>query len=382
MKILRSLNGLVSGELREFCRNTARKLGLLSWLRRQMRANTVSASDSTLVGDKLGARGEYAARLRAEQSTFEAQVNVHDLPAIYHYWSNKFLLPKLKAFGFSCPNSFYVMHLLKQLHTPNGPSRFVSIGAGNCDTEVEVARMLRSAGATNFTIECLDINEDMLNRGRALATKQGLSEHFLFAGLDLNCWRPKGHYDAVIANQSLHHILELEKLFASIRDSMKPGGIFLTSDMIGRNGHQRWPEALEIVNEFWPELPESYRYNLQLRRHEATYLDWDCAQEGFEGIRAQDVLPLLAKNFYFEDFFVFANAIDPFIDRGFGHHFSPDREWDKAFIDRVHMADETAMTSGRVKPTHILAAMRLTPFEAMRYIPPFTPEFSIRKNQP
>ncbi len=67
--------------------------------------------------------------------------------------------------------------------------------------------------------------------------------------------------------------------------------MFVTNDMIGRNGHQRWPEALEIVNQYWHELPEAYRYNKLLSRYEPEYMNWDCSTEGFEGIRAQDILP-------------------------------------------------------------------------------------------
>jgi hypothetical protein len=91
-----------------------------------------------------------------------------------------------------------------------------------------------------------------------------------FTRADFNRWRPNRTYDVVMANQSLHHVLESRAL-CSTRSATAIGndGVFVTSDMIGRNGHQRWPEALAILQEFWRELPESYRYNLQLRRQEA-----------------------------------------------------------------------------------------------------------------
>ena len=63
-----------------------------------------------------------------------------------------------------------------------------------------------------------------------------------------------GSYDAVIANQSLHHVSNLEGLFAAIKDALSPQGRFITSDMIGRNGHMRWPEALDIIHDFWRQL--------------------------------------------------------------------------------------------------------------------------------
>jgi len=154
--------------------------------------------------------------------------------------------------------------------------------------------------------------------------------------------------------------------------------IFITSDMIGRNGHQRWPEAQMIVDEFWNELPQHYRYNVQLNRQENEFLDWDCAQEGFEVIRAQDVLPLLLERFGFEFFLGFANIIDPFIDRSFGHHFNADAEWDREFIDRVHARDEEEILSGRIKPTHMFAVMRKDYTGATACWKHLTPQFCVR----
>ncbi len=111
------------------------------------------------------------------------------------------------------------------------------------------------------------------------------------------------------------------------------------------------------MREFWRELPARYRYNLQLKRQEDEFLDWDCAQEGFEGVRAQDILPLLVERFGFDLFAPFANVIDPFIDRGFGHHFDAKADWDRAFIDRVHARDEMEIRRGAIKPTHLFAIL-------------------------
>ncbi len=322
---------------------------------------------------------EYERKLAAERKTFASMVNVHDLPAIYHYWSNKYLLPAWKPYGFTCPDSFFCLYLVEQLvRNPNTIAKFVSIGAGNCDTEVRLAKMLIAQGFTNFTIECLDINADMLERGKRHAEDAGLGAKIIPILTDLNRWQHQHTYDAVIANQSLHHIEQLERVFTAVKAAIGHEGVFLTSDMIGRNGHMRWPEALTIVHEFWRELPSSYRYNLQLNRHEELYENWDCSNYGFEGIRAQDVLPLLIEFFHFRGFFAFANVIDPFIDRGFGHHFDATAKWDTDFIDRVQARDFTEMSAGNIRPTHILAAMTADQAKLDWYIPPFTPEFCVR----
>jgi len=296
-------------------------------------------------------------RTHAETARFAQDEHVHDLPPIFHYWSNTYLRPRLEAFGFNCPEDLFAQQIERQL-ARGRPVRAISIGAGNCDTELRVARLLCERGHADFVIQCLDITQAMLRRGADLARTQGLETHFNFLQGDFNTWQPDGKYDVVIANQSLHHVTNLEGLFDAIHNAIGDEGLFVTSDMIGRNGHQRWPEALTIVREFWRELPRAYRYNLSLHWPDEKFTDWDCSVEGFEGIRAQDILPLLLERFGFDFFFAYGNLIDPFIDRSFGPHFDPGKEWDRDFIDRVHARDEAEILAGHIKPTHMLAVMR------------------------
>lgn len=322
----------------------------------------------------------YASRIAKERAIFADQVEVHDLPAIFHYWSNTYLRPKLELFGFSNPDEFFANYLQRACATATSSSaRFASLGCGNCDTEVRVAKLLVERGVRDFTIECIDINPTMLERGRQLATQAGVSAHIRPTTGDFNDWRPAGAYTAVMANQSLHHVVNLEGLFKAIESALDKDGCFITSDMIGRNGHMRWPEALVLVQEFWSDLPTRYRYNVQLKRQEEHFENWDCSNEGFEGIRAQDILPLLIARFDFELFIPYANLVDPFIDRNFGPHFDADSERDRGFIDRVHARDDEEIEAGNITPTHMIAVLRKRPYFGERLaIRHLTPKFCLR----
>jgi len=322
---------------------------------------------------------EYGQRLRAELDTFVDQVNVHELPPIFHYWSNRYVRPILESFGYSHPEDLFVKAMAGVAQArPGQRLRMISLGAGNCDTEVRVAQGLRERGVVDFTIECLELNPAMRERGASLAAEAGLAAQVLPVEGDFNRWQADGEYDVVLANQSLHHVQNLEGLFAAIRAALPPHGIFVTSDIIGRNGHMRWPEAMDIVQEFWSELPQDYRYNMQLRRHDETFQDWDCSVEGFEGIRAQDVLPQLIAHFHFDFFFACSNVMDIFIDRAIGHHFKVDDPRDLAFIDRIQARDDAEILAGRITPTHIMAILRREPVAAPRVWKHLTPEFCVR----
>jgi hypothetical protein len=194
----------------------------------------------------------------------------------------------------------------------------------------------------------------------------------------LNQWDPTDTYDLAIANQTLHHILDLEHVIGQVKRSLRPSGRFLISDMIGRNGHQRWPEALDLVQEFWRQLPPAYRFNRRFGRYEESYENWDCSVEGFEGIRAQDILPLLIESFHFELFVAYANIIDPFVDRGFGDNFDAAADWDRSFIDRVNERDEAEIHAGRISPTHMVAVAGNDQSSALRFHDPLTPNLCLR----
>lgn len=324
---------------------------------------------------------QYRLRVLREKRVFNDNANVHELPEIFHYWSNTHLAPgKFHPFGITDPEQFYWLYTSKfHQRYPAAHMRLLSIGSGNCDMEARLARSLLDAGITGFAIECLDLNEAMLARGREHARSLGVEAQLVTTCADFNRWQPQHQYDVIIANQCLHHVQELEQLFALIRQCLNPEGYFLTSDMIGRNGHMRWPEALALVQQFWQELPASHRYNRMLNRYEAQYINHDCSTASFEGIRAQDILPLLVENFHFELFIPFGNLVMVFIDRPFGHNFNADAAWDRDFIDRVHARDEAGMLSGELTPTQMLAVLRTVPVETQLCHPQLTPAACIRR---
>lgn len=324
--------------------------------------------------------GEYVQRLVEERDAFDNLAEVHALPEIFHYWSNKHLLPLVKEFQIEGIDHFFARYLTQAAANTDHPvPTFLSVGAGNCDTEVRVAKLLRQEGLEEFVIECVEYSPEMLERGKLLASHEGVLRHLAFLQADANSWKASSRYTGVMANQSLHHVVNLEGLFETIASSLHEKGLFVVSDVIGRNGHQRWPEALDLVNRFWKELPKKYRYNHALNRYEELYQNWDWSKSGFEGIRAQDILPLLIKKFSIAVFIPFGNVIDVFIDRAFGYNFDPLSEWDRDFIDRVHECDERGFKSGGLKPAHMMAVLTRDTVDPVLISRGLSPEFCVRE---
>jgi SAM-dependent methyltransferase len=329
------------------------------------------------------AEASYAARMREEIEHYRQVENVHDLPEIFHLWSHQYVRTKMEAaFGVSTFNDFYTKYMLKfAAENPGQRVEIASLGAGNGDLEVGLGKVLREKGFENFLFHCLDVNPHMLERGRDLAAAAGLADRFSFEQADAARWHP-GPLAVVMAHQALHHFVELEAIFANVKAAIGDRGYFLTNDMIGRNGHLRWPEALSIVHDIWRDMPDRYKYNHQLKRFESLYENWDCSKEGFEGIRAQNILPLLIKTFPFEAFAAYGNIVDIFVDRSFGHNFDPKNPEDVAFIERLGSMDEELLDAGKVKPCQMIAVMRGRPVEKPSYYKHWSPEFCVRQPDP
>ncbi len=312
--------------------------------------------------DILGALSTYASRIDAELATYADQEEVHDLPAIYHYWSERYVLPLLSEVGPASLDAFWdeeVAAICTRRHPR--PARMVSVGAGNGDIELDIASQLRRQGISNLDVVLVDLNPVMLERAVVNSQQLGISDALYTVEADFNTWTAAEPADIYFAHHSLHHVLALEHLLDEVRDSLAADGVLLINDMIGRNGHRRWPEAAELVNRIWSTTPERYRFNHYIGEVDEVYPDWDCSNVGFEGIRAQDILPLLLERLYPETYVTFANVIDPFVDRVYGLNFDPHNREDTDFIDAIARFDDAAIDLGLTTPTHMFAAFKTQP---------------------
>ena len=313
-----------------------------------------------------------------ERIAFNRTPLIHDLPQIFHYWSNTYLRPRLEAIGFSSPDDFFFRTIAAQAQAREGRVRCLSIGAGRCETELALARRLRGQGLDDVVIVCTDINPQLLRAGERCARAAGLAGGFVFEVADINRRQPGRRYDVVIANQCLHHFVALETILDNIHALLDDDGVFAISDVIGRNGHQLWPEALEEFLLFWHELAPRKRYDRVLRRQCGEYINYNHADVGFEGIRAQDILRLLVERFGFDVFAPYACITLPLVERRFGANFDPANPADRAFVDRLARHDQHLLDTGRIKPTQLIAALRKRPVAPPRSTTRFSPSACIR----
>lgn len=300
----------------------------------------------------------YGLQAAAERLIYRLTPSVHDLPPIFHYWSNKFLRPQFERFGFSSPDQFFVQEILK-LAVQRPTLKIFSLGSGRCESEIDIALALRAAGFHDFLITCSDLSEHVLASARAKAQHLNLNPHFSFLKVDLNRCILESNYDIVLANQSLHHIVELEHVFDEVKKALNVlDGSFLICDTIGKNGHLLWPEMLTEVQHWWAKLDPARRFDNATGRIEPEYVNYDCSKVGFEGIRAQDILPELIKRFEFELFVPYAGLVVPFVERRIGMNFDVNKSEDLAFVDALAAREQILFADLAVKPTQMIGVLK------------------------
>lgn len=313
-----------------------------------------------------------------------AVAEIHDNPPIYEYWSNTHLRPRLNSvLGVDTISDFYVNHIRERAASvAHSEVRILSLGAGDAELEVQIARELLAAGLRSFTLECLELSPVLIGRAIQRIAEAGLGSYVNVFQSDLNSWFSRSlsnPYTAVLANHVLHHLVELEELFSSVGRAIGDNGVFLTIDMIGRNGHMRWPEALSLVNALWETLPDALKYNHVFRKTELAFENWDCRlPTGFEGIRAQDILPLLVERFHFEKFLAYGNLPEVFCDRAFGPTFDPSLPAHTHFIDLVEQLNSTLLELGVLKPTMMFAVLSNRDSSSTRFWKNLSPRFCLR----
>jgi GT2 family glycosyltransferase/SAM-dependent methyltransferase len=118
----------------------------------------------------------------------------------------------------------------------------------------------RAVMAAGFArrLDGYDITQHALAQARRAAERDGLEGlHYHEANLD-EPDLPEGVFDVVLGYHSIHHVANLDGLFAGVRRSLRPGGIFHLVEYVGPDRFQFPDRCIELINEYLDSLPPGY----------------------------------------------------------------------------------------------------------------------------
>ncbi|MCC6711965.1 MAG: class I SAM-dependent methyltransferase [Candidatus Dadabacteria bacterium] len=106
----------------------------------------------------------------------------------------------------------------------------LDIGSGAGNNTIAILRLL-----PGLDCDLVDLSLPMLGRARERLARENVGEVRIFHGDFRDADLPSLHYDIVVAAAVLHHLrddADWESTFRKIHALMKPGGVFLVSDMV------------------------------------------------------------------------------------------------------------------------------------------------------
>lgn len=107
-----------------------------------------------------------------------------------------------------------------------GP-KVLELGCGEGNLAIELAQR-------GLHVTAVDLSADRIQRATLKARQSSVSHQPMFLADDLNTMTlPTATFDCVVAHDSLHHILNLDRLCNEVQKTLKPSGSFLVMDFTG-----------------------------------------------------------------------------------------------------------------------------------------------------
>ena len=249
---------------------------------------------------------------------------------------------------------------------PQPVRRALEIGCGAGDNALTLARQ------GWFTeLDAFDVAEGAIAAAQAKAAAAGLPGLNFFTGDGNTLALRPGAYDLIYANHALHHIEDLEHLFAQCAAALAPGGLLFASDYIGPSRMQYTDAHLALMNDALARIPPEKRADachggrMKLRIERTplqAFLDYDPS----EAPRSAEIIPALRRHFDVE-VVPYGMSLTYEVLLGLIHHFDPGDDTDNALLDRLLALDHAAEAGGTVDT--LFATLAATPREGAVSVP-------------
>jgi SAM-dependent methyltransferase len=215
-------------------------------------------------------------------------------------------------------------------------------------------RALAQRGRFRSIVAC-DFAAETVSRARQAAEEEGFSSSIDYRVVDLeNEELPEGPFDAVIANDVLHHITGLEPLYTRIHGALAPGGKLVFNEYVGPNRFQYSDAHMEVVNRYLRVLPDRLRWDpifgRTLRKRERVDAKQLVIDDPTEAVRSEDVLPLARKFFRVEKEYAYGGGLLNPLLFGIVTNFRAGDPWDDMLLSRLCAAEQRLTESGEIEP--------------------------------
>jgi len=238
---------------------------------------------------------------------------------------------------------------VEHAHLPPDLESALVLGCGSGWLE----RALAGRGRFRSIVAC-DFAAETVERARQIAQEAGVSG-IEYRVIDLeNETLPAGPFDAVFANDVLHHIKGLEPLYTRIHGALAPEGRLIFNEYVGPNRFQYSDERMDLVNRYLRVLPDRLRWDpipgRRLWKRERTDVKQLVLDDPTEAVRSEDVMPLARRFFRPEKEYLYGGGLLNPLLFGIVTNFRPGDPWDDMLIARFCAAEERLTDARKLEP--------------------------------
>jgi SAM-dependent methyltransferase len=234
-------------------------------------------------------------------------------------------------------------------HLPQDLNRLLVLGCGSGWLERALAQ---KTGIAEIT--ACDFALDRVLAAEQTARQEGLGRiRYQACNLEAESL-PDGPFDAIFANDVLHHITDLEGLYQRIHEALAPDGKLLFNEYVGPNRFQYSDARMELINRYFRLIPDHLRFNpywsglfwSRFRTDPAKL----AADDPTEAVRSEDVLPLARRFFEVEAEYSYGGGLlNPLLYEIIAN-FDEQRPYDSRLLQVLCDAEDRLTRSGRLEP--------------------------------
>ncbi len=282
---------------------------------------------------------EHYSKIEVTDRLTEGGVHAH--AAWEYYWGRV----SQNIEGNAGPYTDMVAYLERSV--PNDRTiQVLSLGSGYCGQEI----MMAGKFSRDYAIACVDINPDLFQQARVAVEQKGLKLSFEIGDLNFITIQPR-KYDLVFAHAVLHHVINLEHLYAQVAGGLTDRGVFHIIEVVGKNRMLIWENNQSVANKLLDICPEALvaTHRILVGQEE----------EGMEGVRQEEILVRL-KDYFAPEYEYAHGAFMRYVclHPKLGPALCPTDPESRKYLDFLIDCDESCVQRNLLKPLEIWGVYR------------------------
>lgn len=215
-----------------------------------------------------------------------------------YYWSIPKVRERWNILISGDDKKNYLDFLIEDYLSNKSNLKLLSIGSGISNAEIELA----SHTSIFKEIICIDIAENLLEIASKNAAKKNITNiKFVVKNID-NFEFKKDDFDIIFFKSSLHHFDKVDRLLSGkIKHSLKPSGLLIINEFVGKTRHQFSKEQIDSINEAIKLIPKKYRTRFKSKFHKNKYRGVGIIRmilaDPSECIDSSSIMPSIHKNY-------------------------------------------------------------------------------------